>query len=207
LNEKSLLAAGVSYRKLFIHAGDHAGYYPGASLISLKLLFSPGDGQILGAQAIGEKGVDKRIDVLAVAIQAKMTVDDLAEMELAYAPPYGSAKDPVNLLGMAGQNLLEGRLEVIEVENLQAMMDAGAQVIDVREPEELGAGQIPGAINCPLSVMRGRLSGIPKNQPLIVYCQVGLRGYIAQRMLIQHGYQVKNLNGGFLTWTMFQAAH
>ncbi|MBM5570621.1 MULTISPECIES: FAD-dependent oxidoreductase [Deefgea] len=206
LNEKTLQASGLDYRKLYIHAGDHAGYYPGASLISLKLLFAPESGQILGAQAIGEKGVDKRIDVLAVAIQAKMSVDDLAEMELAYAPPYGSAKDPVNLLGMAGQNMQSGLLESIYVEDLEQAIAGGAQVIDVRESEELGGGMIPGSQSHPLSLLRSGALTISKERPILVYCQAGLRGYIAQRFLLQNGYQVKNLNGGYLTWSMYQAA-
>ena len=206
LNEKAMNASGVVYRKLYVHAGDHAGYYPGASLISLKLLFSPESGQILGAQAIGEKGVDKRIDVLAVAIQAEMTVDDLAEMELAYAPPYGSAKDPVNMLGMAGQNMQSGLLETINAEDLAQAIADGAQIIDVRESEELGGGVIPGSQSYPLSLLRSGALTISKDRPMVVYCQAGLRGYIAQRFLALNGYHVKNLNGGYLTWSMYQLA-
>ncbi|MBE9610711.1 FAD-dependent oxidoreductase [Chitinilyticum litopenaei] len=204
LNEKALQAAGIAYRKLYLHAGDHAGYYPGATPVSLKILFAPDSGRLLGAQAVGEKGVDKRIDVLAVALQAGLTVDDLAEMELSYAPPYGSAKDVVNLAGMAAQNLQEGLLAIAQPEEIAVAAAQGVQIIDVREPEEIMAGMLPGARNLPLSELRRLLPHLPKGLPVIVYCQVGLRGYIAQRFLAQQGYQVRSLNGGYKTWSMWQ---
>ncbi|WP_211230946.1 FAD-dependent oxidoreductase [Chitinilyticum aquatile] len=204
LNERALRAAGIAYRKLYLHAGDHAGYYPGATPISLKILFAPDTGKLLGAQAVGEKGIDKRIDVLAVALQAGMTVDDLAEMELSYAPPYGSAKDVVNLAGMAAQNLQDGLLAVLQAEDVAQAIADGTQIIDVREPEEIAAGTLPGARNLPLSGLRGLLPQLSKDRPLLVYCQVGLRGYIAQRFLAQQGYQVRSLNGGYKTWSMWQ---
>jgi len=208
LNEKALKAAGMAYRKIYIHANDHAGYYPGAKQISIKLLFAEDTGRILGAQAVGENGVDKRLDVLATAIQAQMTVDDLAEMELAYAPPYGAAKDPVNIAGMAAQNLMTGLSSLIEPEELDAAISAGAILIDLRQPEELRQGQIPGAQNLPLPQLRRQAQTLlPKDVPLIVHCQVGLRGYIGQRILEQHGWSVRNLNGGFRTWKMMQTSN
>jgi NADPH-dependent 2,4-dienoyl-CoA reductase/sulfur reductase-like enzyme/rhodanese-related sulfurtransferase len=202
LAEKSLLAAGVRFRKLYLHGNDHAGYYPGATPISLKLLFDPESGRLLGAQAVGEKGVDKRIDVLAVALQAGMTVDDLAEMELCYAPPYGSAKDPVNLLGMAAQNLQQGLLRLVQPEELAGLGDV--QLIDVREAEEVAAGAIPGARNLPLSGLRTLDGLLDRERPVVVYCMVGLRGYIAQRQLQQRGFDVRSLNGGYKTWLMWK---
>jgi len=206
LNEKALKAAGMPYRKIYIHANDHAGYYPGAKQISLKLLFAEDTGRVLGAQAVGESGVDKRLDVLATAIQAQMTVDDLAEMELSYAPPYGSAKDPVNLAGMAAQNVIAGLSSLIEPEDLDAaILSAGATLVDLRQPGELQQGYIPGAENLPLPQLRTQAS-FPKDVPLVVYCQVGLRGYIGQRQLQLNGYSVHNLNGGFRTWKMVQTA-
>jgi NADPH-dependent 2,4-dienoyl-CoA reductase/sulfur reductase-like enzyme len=153
LNERSLQAAQMPYQKLYLHGNDHASYYPGATMISLKVLFDPASGKLLGAQAVGEKGVDKRIDVLAVALQAGMTIDDLAEMELSYAPPYGAAKDPINLLGMAAQNLQSGLLELINPEQLEQLVNelGHVQLVDVREPEEIASGQIADARNIPLS--------------------------------------------------------
>ncbi|MCL1825465.1 MAG: FAD-dependent oxidoreductase [Betaproteobacteria bacterium] len=205
LNEKALKAADMPYRKIFIHVNDHAGYYPGAKQVSLKLLFSEETGRVLGAQAVGESGVDKRLDVLATAIQAQMTVDDLAEMELSYAPPYGVAKDPVNIAGMAAQNLIAGLSSLIDPEELDAAISAGAALIDLRQPDELRQGQIPGAENLPLPQLRAQTQ-LPKDAPVIVYCQVGLRGYVGQRQLQQRGYSVRNLNGGFRTWKMAQTA-
>ncbi|MCL2160719.1 MAG: FAD-dependent oxidoreductase [Betaproteobacteria bacterium] len=207
LNEKTLKATGMPYRKIYIHASDHAGYYPGAKQISIKLLFAEDTGRVLGAQAVGENGVDKRLDVLATAIQAQMMVDDLAEMELSYAPPYGAAKDPINIAGMAAQNLIAVLSSLIEPEELDAEIAAGAILIDLRQPEELCQGQIPGAQNLPLPQLRAQAPArLPKDVPLIVHCQVGLRGYIGQRILQQQGWSVRNLNGGFRTWKMMQAA-
>ncbi|QLG88822.1 FAD-dependent oxidoreductase [Chitinibacter bivalviorum] len=203
LNEKTLQAANMPYQKLYLHGNDHASYYPGATMISLKVLFDPASGKLLGAQAVGEKGVDKRIDVLAVALQAGMTIDDLAEMELSYAPPYGAAKDPVNLAGMAAQNWQAGLLQLTQPEDLAQASDA--QIIDVREPEEIASGQIAGARNLPLSQLRQLSHLLDKNKPVIVYCMVGLRGYIAQRHLSQLGFNVRSLNGGYKTWQMWQA--
>ncbi|MCL2829169.1 MAG: FAD-dependent oxidoreductase [Betaproteobacteria bacterium] len=205
LNEKALKASNTPYRKIYIHPNHHAGYYPGAKQLHIKLLFSEESGRVLGAQVVGEKGVDKRLDVLATAIQAQMSVDDLAEMELAYAPPYGSAKDPVNLAGMVAQNLLAGLSSLIDPEELDAALSAGASLVDLRQPEELRQGHIPGAKNLPMQQLREQAS-FPKDVPLIVYCQIGLRGYVGQRLLQQRGWSVRNLNGGFRTWKMMQTA-
>lgn len=202
LNEKTLKQLGRPYRKLFLHGGDHASYYPGASMVSLKILFDPESRQLLGAQVVGQQAVDKRIDVLAMALQAQMTVDDLAEVELAYAPPFGSAKDQVNLAGMAAQNLLAGHLQLLEVEDLSQVMAEGAVLLDVREPEELQAGVIPGAKSWPLSQMRDRDWPWAQDAQVVVYCQAGLRGYIAQRHLRQRGYAAYSLNGGWQSWLM-----
>jgi len=209
LNEKALKAAGTPYQKVYVHVNCHAAYYPGAKPVSIKLLFAKDTGRVLGAQAIGEKGVDKRLDVLATAIQAGMTIDDLAEMELSYSPPYGSAKDPVNIAGMAAQNIASGLTSIIEPEDLDSALLDGATLIDLRQPEELPQGMIPGAISLPLPQLRTMAEGsYPKDKPLIVYCQIGLRGYIGQRILQQKGWtSVKSLNGGFLTWKMQQSSN
>lgn len=205
LNEKSLQAAGLPWHCLYLHGHDHATYYPGASPVHLKLLFSAQDGRLLGAQAVGEKGVDKRIDVLAVALQAGMTVDDLAEMELCYSPPYGSAKDLLNLAGMAGQNLQDGLLRLIQPAELAAMADR-VQLIDVREAEEASSGMIAGARNLPLSQLRQLQHLLDPQRPVVVYCAIGLRGYIASRHLQAQGFDVRSLNGGYRSWQMWQAA-
>ncbi len=206
LNEKTLKEMGQPYHRIYLHAKDHAEYYPGAEPIFLKVLFAP-DGKILGAQAVGPKGVDKRLDVLATAIQAGMTVDDLAEMELCYAPPYGSAKDPVNMAGMAGQNILAGLLASIEPEAVAAAVAKGAVLVDAREDVEVAAGMIPGAVHIPLSQLRTRAAAeLPTDKPIVVYCQSGLRSYIAQRFLVQNGWTAHSMNGGYRTWSMMRAA-
>ncbi|WP_157670715.1 FAD-dependent oxidoreductase [Chitinibacter sp. GC72] len=204
LNERSLQATNMPYQKLYLHGNDHASYYPGATMISLKVLFDPASGKLLGAQAVGEKGVDKRIDILAVALQAGMSIDDLAEMELSYAPPYGAAKDPLNLLGMAAQNLQSGLLSLINPEQLVKEL-GDVQLIDVRETEEIASGQISGAHHIPLSQLRELSHLLDASKPVVVYCMVGLRGYIAQRHLQQLGFNVRSLNGGFKTWQMWHS--
>lgn len=203
LNERMLQAAGIPFRRLYLHGNDHASYYPGATTIHFKLLFAPDSGKLLGAQAVGQKGVDKRIDVLSVAMQAGFSVHDLAELELSYAPPYGSAKDPVNMLGMAGVNLLQGLLRLTEPGEL---VSSQAQLLDVRESEELSSGIIPGSCHLPLSQLRDRAAELDRTRPLVVYCMAGLRGYIAQRHLHQLGFDVSSLNGGFKTWQAWQQA-
>ncbi len=199
--EKTLLKSGIPYRKLHLHPKDHAGYYPGAEFISMKLLFSPEDGRVLGAQAVGKKGVDKRIDVLATAIQAGMTVYDLEEVELAYAPPFGAAKDPVNMAGFVGGNILGG-----DVLNTEAdAVPSEACLLDVRDPDELEeTGSIPGAVNIPLPELRDRFQELPSDKPLVVFCAIGLRGYIAYRFLTQNGFRCTNLSGGYKTYLAYQ---
>lgn len=199
-NEKSLRKAGVAYRVVHLHPGSHAGYYPGAKPIALKLIFAPGDGRVLGAQAVGMDGVDKRIDVLATAIAGAMTVHDVAELELAYAPPIGSAKDPVNLAGMAAQNILDGLVDVATWNELTEEVVAGALVLDVREVAENAAGAIPDSVHIPLGQLRDRLSELPKDRPIIVHCASGQRSYNASRILKQKGFRVKNLSGSYKTW-------
>jgi NADPH-dependent 2,4-dienoyl-CoA reductase/sulfur reductase-like enzyme/rhodanese-related sulfurtransferase len=202
-SEKGLKRAGVtSFGKVYLHPGHHAGYYPGARPIHLKLLFSVPDGRILGAQAIGLEGVEKRIDVIATAIQFRGTVHDLAEAELCYAPQFGASKDPVNLAGMLAENVLNGDMPVadwLEVDRTDALL------LDVREPDEFAAGHIPHAINLPLSQMRGRYAELPTNREIWTYCGVGQRAYFASRFLAQHGYQSKNLSGGYSTYQAFSA--
>lgn len=204
LNEKRLRQLGMAYEKIYVHPGSHAGYYPGAQPVSLKLLFAP-DGRILGAQAVGKDGIDKRIDVLAVAQRAGMTVYQLQDLELTYAPPFGSAKDVINMAGFVASNHLKGDSPVCHVSDVQALRP-DQLVLDVRNPGELEKlGRIPGAINIPLDELRGRLDELPKDKELIISCQVGLRGHVATRMLVQHGFKAKNLSGGFKTWQMATA--
>jgi NADPH-dependent 2,4-dienoyl-CoA reductase/sulfur reductase-like enzyme/peroxiredoxin family protein/rhodanese-related sulfurtransferase/TusA-related sulfurtransferase len=199
LSEKTLKRLGRPYEKVYVHPANHATYYPGASQISLKLMFDPDNGRILGAQAIGSDGVDKRIDVLATAIRAGMTVRDLADLELAYAPPYGSAKDPINYAGFVATNVLDGVAKICHVEDM--LNPTGGQLlVDVRTPAEVEAGTISGAINIPVDQLRGRLNELPKDKELLVFCQVGLRGYIACRILAQNGYSCRNLSGGYKTF-------
>jgi NADPH-dependent 2,4-dienoyl-CoA reductase/sulfur reductase-like enzyme/peroxiredoxin family protein/rhodanese-related sulfurtransferase/TusA-related sulfurtransferase len=199
MNEKALKKAGIAFEKVHVHPASHAGYYPGAMPLSLKLLFSPEDGKILGAQAVGADGVDKRIDVVAVAIRAGFSVRDLAELELCYAPPYGSAKDPVNYAGFAATNVLDGLVRVCHTEDIVGATEAQL-LLDVRDPGELEAGGIPGAKNIPLDELRGRLDELPRDRELLVFCQVGLRGYLACRILSQKGYVCRNLSGGYKTY-------
>ncbi|AMO56537.1 CoA-disulfide reductase [Endozoicomonas montiporae] len=201
LNEKALKRQGTAYEKVYIHANNHAGYYPGASKINFKLLFSS-EGKVLGAQATGLSGVDKRIDVIATAIQADLSVYDLEEVELTYAPPYGSAKDVVNYAGFVAANVLNKSMTQLYSENLpDALEDPQAILLDVRNPDEITqSGAIPGSINIPLDSLRQNLQQLPKNKTIIVYCAVGLRGYLACRVLGQNGYNTRNLAGGYYMW-------
>lgn len=201
LSEKVLQAAHQPYEKIYIHPQHHASYYPGAEQHSLKLLFERGYGKILGAQIVGELGVDKRIDVLALAIQAGMSVFDLEEAELAYAPQYGSAKDPINMAGFVAAGVLRGDQPIVHAEDLVADRDHRAfYLLDVRTPDEFSAGHIASATNIPLDSLRSRMGEIPKTQPIITYCKVGQRGYSALRILTQNGYDARNLSGGYLTY-------
>lgn len=204
LNEKRLVQLGLPFEKVYVHPGSHAGYYPGAHPVSLKLLFAP-DGKIYGAQAIGKDGIDKRIDVLAVAQRAGLTVFDLQDLELTYAPPFGSAKDVINMAGFVASNHLKGDTLLCHVAEVQAR-NPHQLVVDVRNGPELDKlGRIPGALHIPLDELRGRLHELPKEKELLISCQVGLRGHVACRLLSQYGFKVKNLSGGFKTWQMATA--
>ncbi|MCW0503737.1 FAD-dependent oxidoreductase [Aeromonas piscicola] len=201
LNEKRLLQLGLPFEKAYVHPGSHAGYYPGAHPVSLKLLFAP-DGKIYGAQAIGKDGVDKRIDVLAVAQRAGLSVFDLQDLELTYAPPFGSAKDVINMAGFVASNHLKGDTLLCHAAEVQAR-HPHQQVLDVRNGPELDKlGRIPDALHIPLDELRGRLDELPRDKELLISCQVGLRGHVACRLLSQHGFKVKNLSGGFKNWQM-----
>lgn len=204
-NEKLLRRAGIPFVALHLHPGSHAGYYPGAQPIALKILFAPETGTLLGAQAVGHDGVDKRIDVLATALAGGMTVHDLAEMELAYAPPYGSAKDPINLAGMAAQNVLSGAVTVIQWHEVAALDPTTTQILDVRNPDERASGFIPASLHIPIDDLRQRVRELPHDREIIVYCQSGQRSYVAARLLRQNGFSVRSLSGGYRTWHMIQA--
>lgn len=199
-NEKTLRRLGIQYQKSYTTSASHAGYYPGAVPMNIKLLFGA-DGRILGAQAVGQDGTDKRIDVLATALKAGMTVYDLEELELAYAPPFSSAKDPVNMAGFVGANILKGDVKVIHWHDIKNLDPAGTFLLDVRTPLEFGKGSIPGAVNIPLDELRPRLAEIPAEKEIIIYCQIGLRAYIAARILTQRGYRAVNLSGGYNIWS------
>ncbi|MBN2591494.1 MAG: FAD-dependent oxidoreductase [Sedimentisphaerales bacterium] len=199
LSEKTCKRLNKPYDKIYVHPANHATYYPGASQISLKLIYDPENEKVLGAQAIGSDGVDKRIDVLATVIRAGMTVRDLTELELAYAPPYGSAKDPINYAGFVATNVLDGNAKLCHVEDV-INPDENHVLLDVRTPAEVEAGTISGAINVPVDRLRSRLSELPKDKKLLVLCQVGLRGYIACRILTQNGFNCRNLTGGYKTY-------
>jgi NADPH-dependent 2,4-dienoyl-CoA reductase/sulfur reductase-like enzyme/rhodanese-related sulfurtransferase len=202
-SEAGLVRAGRPYRRIYVHPADHATYYPGAQPISLKLLFDPQDGRILGAQAVGASGVDKRIDVIATALRAGMTVYDLEELELCYAPPFGAAKDPVNMAGFVASNVLRGDVQLWEPEEL-ATLPAEEVLLDVRTAEEFRKGTIPGALSVPVDDLRGRMAELPKDRELLVFCEVGQRGYIAARLLLQHGLRVRNLSGGYKRYLMWR---
>ena len=199
LNEKQLKAAGIPYLKTYTHPASHAGYYPGGTPMSLKLLFGP-DGKVFGAQAVGQDGVDKRMDVLATVIRLGGTVYDLQDLELCYAPPYSAAKDPVNMLGFTAANLLNGDMKDFYCEDLAGLDLDKVFLLDCRTPAEFAMGTIPGAVNIPLDELRNRLEELPKDKPVYEFCQVGLRGYIAYRILTQHGFEVYNLSGGYKSY-------
>lgn len=199
-NEKVLKARGVKYEAIHIHPGSHAGYYPGAFPISIKMLFDPIDGKILGAQAVGYDGVEKRIDVIATAIAGNMTAMDLKELELSYAPPFSSAKDPVNMLGFTAANIMEGLVDTIQWHEIDEIVKQGAVLVDVRENIEREVGFIEGSIHIPLGELRNRLVELPKDKTIYLYCQVGIRGYNAARILMQNSFNAKNLDGGFKTY-------
>ena len=203
-NEKRLRAAGRKYRVIHSHPLSHAGYYPGAMPMSLKLMFDPDNGAILGAQAVGTDGVDKRIDVIATAIMGGVTAEGLADLELAYAPPFSSAKDPVNMLGYMAENIRSGACDVVEFDELKPLTEAGWTLVDVRTADEHAAGAIPGSVNLPLDQLREELDGA--SGPFVVYCEVGHRGHTATSLLHEMGYEARNLVGGYRTWVAADAA-
>ena len=199
--EKALSSAGMKdLETIYLHPNHHVGYYPGAQAIHLKLIFRKSDGLVLGAQAAGEQGVARRIDVIAQAIQMKATVFDLEEAELCYAPQYGGAKDPVNFAGMIASNVMRGDMELAPWEDLAT---TSALLLDVRERHEFRAGSIEGAVNIPLGELRERLHELPRSREIWVNCVVGQRAYYAARILAQHGFRVRNLSGGFKTYSAF----
>jgi NADPH-dependent 2,4-dienoyl-CoA reductase/sulfur reductase-like enzyme/rhodanese-related sulfurtransferase len=203
-SEKSLRRAGLpDFQAVYLHPGHHVGYYPGAKPIHLKLLFRPSDGRVLGAQAVGEAGVERRIDTIAMAIQMRATVDDLAEAELCYAPQYGAAKDPVNLAGMIAQN---ARNQDSPLAGWSEIDGADVLILDVRESFEWHAGHFERAVHIPLGQLRDRLGELPKDRPILVHCAVGLRAHIAVRILRQRGFDARNLSGGWTTWRHVEAA-
>lgn len=200
-NERTLIKRGIEYEKSITHSASHAGYYPGAIPMAIKLLFGKPDGKLLGAQIVGYEGVDKRIDVLATAIRSSMTVYDLETLELAYAPPFSSAKDPVNIAGFTASNILNGDMDTFHWDDVKDIDLANSMLIDVRSPQEYSLGTIKGAVNIPVDDLRERLDEIPKDKDIYVFCQVGLRGYLAYRILTQRGYtRVRNLSGGYKTY-------
>ncbi len=208
-NEKRLRAEHRTYRAIHTHPLDHAGYYPGAASLALKLLVDPATDEILGAQAVGAKGADKRIDVIATAMAGGITASGLAELELAYAPQFASAKDPVNMLGFVDENLATETTRSIQWHELDEAVSAGARLVDVRTPGEFANGAIPGAVNIPVDDLRSRLDDVralAEQGPVLVHCAVGIRGHIACRILEANGIQARNLDGGFRTWDAGQAA-
>jgi NADPH-dependent 2,4-dienoyl-CoA reductase/sulfur reductase-like enzyme/rhodanese-related sulfurtransferase len=200
-NEKTLKRNNIPSLVSYTHSGSNASYYPGATMMAIKLIFSPSSGKILGSQIIGMKGVDKRIDVLATAIHGTMTVYDLEELELAYAPPYSSAKDPINIAGFVATNILKGDIENINWNDLGDINRNETILIDLRNKDELdSAGVIEGALHIPLNELRQKLPKLNKEKNYIPFCAIGLRGYIGHRILVQNGFQSKNLSGGYKTY-------
>ena len=201
INEKTAKALELPVMSLYIHPTNHASYYPGAEPISIKVIFNPVTEEIYGGQMIGGEGVDKRIDVLATAIYSKMKITDLKNLDLAYAPPFSSAKDPINMIGFVAENKLRGLIKTITWNEVQELAAKGAFILDIREKPEYLLEYMPGSINIPLTELRNRINEVPKDQEIYVYCHVGSRGYSASRILMQHGYQVKNLDGGFKSYS------
>ena len=204
-SEARLRAAARPYRCIHAHPWNHATYYPGAEQMTLKLLFDPSDGTILGAQAVGGSGVDKRIDILATAMAAGLRAQDLADLELAYAPPFSSAKDPVNMLGYMSENILSGECDVVEPDQVADLVAAGWILLDVRTPDEYRAGTIPGAVSAPLDDLRADVANLGPG-PFLVFCQVGQRGHTATELLHELGVEARNLDGGMTTWRAAEAA-
>jgi NADPH-dependent 2,4-dienoyl-CoA reductase/sulfur reductase-like enzyme/rhodanese-related sulfurtransferase len=196
---KQLHAAGIAHTVSTTHNGSHAGYYPGSQQMSIQIAFSPEDGKLLGAQVVGYDGADKRLDILAGVIKHNGTIYELTEFEHAYAPPYSSAKDPVNMVGFVAENILQGMLHVFYWNELDKI-GADGILLDVRSKDEYDTGNIIGSINIPVDELRNRLHELPKEKTVYIYCEAGLRGYLAQRTLKQNGYKVFNLSGGYKLW-------
>ncbi|WP_299020191.1 FAD-dependent oxidoreductase [uncultured Photobacterium sp.] len=204
-NEKQLKREGITFEKVYVHTASHASYYPGAEIVSFKMLFAPQSGKILGAQAVGKDGVDKRIDVMAVAQRAGMTVEQLQHLELTYAPPYGSAKDVINQAAFVASNIMKGDATAIHFDEIDNLSEDQI-LLDVRNPSELeNMGYIEGNINIPVDQLRNRMNELPKDKEIIIYCAVGLRGNVAYRQLVNNGYKARNLIGGFRTYKFAQA--
>ncbi|MEY3257197.1 MAG: hypothetical protein RL443_206, partial [Actinomycetota bacterium] len=193
------------YQIIHAHPNSHAGYYPDAKQMSLKLIFDPTSGEILGAQGVGVDGVDKRIDVISTAIRGGITAPELADLELAYAPPYGSAKDPVNMLGYIAENLMSGLTKNAQWHEIEKYLSKGYQLLDVRSPGECDRGIIPGSINLPIDEIRDRKSELGHSN-ILVTCQVGVRGHTATMLLQELGFNAVNLDGGYQTWSNSPAA-
>ena len=204
-NEKRLSASGRAFKVIHTHPNSHAGYYPGAKQMALKMIFDAKTGEILGAQGVGIEGVDKRIDVIATAIRGGITAPELADLELAYAPPFGSAKDPINMLGYIAENMMSGLLETAQWSQIDEFEDQGFQLVDVRTSSEYAAGAIPGAMSMPVDEIRGRVAELT-NKDVLVNCQVGQRGHTATMLLKELGFNAVNLDGGYLTWSNSPAA-
>ncbi|EJG0778000.1 FAD-dependent oxidoreductase [Vibrio parahaemolyticus] len=204
-NEKQLKRAGIEYDKVYVHTASHASYYPGAEVVSFKMLFDPKSGKILGAQAVGKDGIDKRIDVMAVAQRAGMTVEQLQHLELTYAPPYGSAKDVINQAAFVANNIIKGDATAIHYDEIDNLTEDQI-LLDVRNPGELeSVGYLEGAINIPVDQLRHRMGELPKDKEIVIYCQVGLRGNVAYRQLVNNGYKARNLIGGYRTYKFAKA--
>lgn len=204
-NEKRLVASDRKFRVIHTHPNSHAGYYPGAKQMALKLIFDAKSGEILGAQGVGIEGVDKRVDVITTAIRGGITAPELADLELAYAPPFGSAKDPINMLGYIAENIMSGLLETAQWSQIDEFSDRGFQLVDVRTSSEYAAGSIPGAMSMPVDEIRGRVAEL-ENKDILVNCQVGQRGHTATMLLKELGFNAVNLDGGYLTWSNSPAA-
>ncbi|TDE25940.1 CoA-disulfide reductase [Vibrio owensii] len=204
-NEKQLKRDNIAYEKVYVHTASHASYYPGAETVSFKMLFDPATGKILGAQAVGKDGVDKRIDVMAVAQRAGMTVEQLQHLELTYAPPYGSAKDVINQAAFVANNIIKGDATAIHFDEIDNLSE-NQVLLDVRNPGELeSVGFIEGAVNIPVDQLRQRMNELPKDKEIVIYCQVGLRGNVAYRQLVNSGFKARNLLGGYRTYKFAKA--
>lgn len=201
-NEKTLTRLNIPFQKVYLHPASHATYYPGASRIAMKILFKPETGSLLGAQMIGRNGVDKRIDVFATALKSGLTVHDLEDLELAYAPPFGAAKDPINLAGMVAQHVVHQDIENAHWDELEHLEEKNQVLLDVRDDDERDEGCIEPSLHIPLPDLHERQGELPKEKEIIVYCQTGQRSYFACRQLALKGFKVKNLSGAYRTWSM-----